>query len=146
MRIAASCAPTSIRSCWDRSCSRKPHNPPGRRRQIGNRNSSSTEPGAGRRFGLLVGGVFLVFGGLSWWRGHNSVPYALWALGGVLVLGGALFPGSMGPLYRAWMGLARVLSKVTTPIFMGIVYFLVLGPIGLIRRVFGKNSLVRAPG
>lgn len=103
-------------------------------------------PAQGRRFGLLVGGVFLLFGGLSFWRGHDTVPYVLWALGGVLVAGGAFVPGSMGPLYRAWMGLARVLSKVTTPIFMGIVYFLVLGPIGLIRRLFGKNSLVRARG
>lgn len=97
----------------------------------------------GRKFGLLVGGAFLVFGGISRWRGHDIAPYVLWSLGGVLVLGGALVPGSLGPVYRAWMGLANVLSKITTPIFMGLVYFVVLTPVGLLRRMFGRNSLVR---
>jgi hypothetical protein len=40
------------------------------------------------------------------------------------------------------MKLAHALSKVTTPIFMGIVYFVVLTPIGFIRRSFGGNPLV----
>ncbi|MEO8194714.1 MAG: hypothetical protein ABI681_12760, partial [Gemmatimonadales bacterium] len=34
------------------------------------------------------------------------------------------------------------LSRVTTPIFMSIVYFVVLTPIGLLRRSFGSNPLV----
>lgn len=100
----------------------------------------------GRKFGLLVGGAFLVFGGISRWRGHETVPYVLWSLGGLLFLGGLLIPGMLGPVYRAWMGLATVLSKITTPIFMGVVYFIVLTPVGLFRRMLGKNSLVRPQG
>jgi hypothetical protein len=34
-----------------------------------------------------------------------------------------------------------VLSKVTTPIFLGIVYFVVLFPVGLVRRVVGRHPL-----
>lgn len=44
------------------------------------------------------------------------------------------------------MGLAGLISNVTTPIFMGIVYFGILTPIGLVRRAFGVNSLVHPPG
>jgi hypothetical protein len=44
------------------------------------------------------------------------------------------------------MGFALVLSKITTPIFMGVVYFIVLTPVGLFRRMLGKNSLVRPQG
>ena len=45
------------------------------------------------------------------------------------------------------MGLAHAISKVTTPIFMGVVYFVVITPIGFIRRrAFGSNPLSpRAP-
>jgi hypothetical protein len=41
------------------------------------------------------------------------------------------------------MGLAHLLSKITTPVFMGIVYYLVLTPVGAVRRMLGHDSLVR---
>jgi len=103
-------------------------------------------PAEGRRFGLLVGGAFLLFGAISHWRHHTVAPLVLWSLGGVLVVGGLLVPGLLGPVHRAWMGLAHALSKVTTPIFMGLVYYVVLAPVGLVRRLFGHDSLVRPAG
>ena len=100
-------------------------------------------PAEGRRFGLLVGGVFLLLGGVSWWRGHQAAPAVLWAAGGALVLGGLLVPGRMGPVHARWMALALLISRVTTPVFMGLIYFGLFTPMGLVRRVLGKNSLVR---
>jgi hypothetical protein len=41
------------------------------------------------------------------------------------------------------MKLALRISKVTTPIFMGATYFLVLMPIGLVLRAMGKNPMGR---
>jgi Saxitoxin biosynthesis operon protein SxtJ len=69
------------------------------------------------------------------------VPY-LGGLGGLLIIAGLLVPTALGPVNRAWMGLAHLLSKVTTPIFMGLVYFVVLTPISLVMRLAGKNPLV----
>jgi len=99
-------------------------------------------PAEGRKFALTVGIAFAVLGGISYWRGHSRVGPTLAALGGLLLLAGVVVPGRLGPVQRAWMGLAMLLSKVTTPIFMGVVYFVVLAPIGLIRRGLGKNALV----
>jgi Saxitoxin biosynthesis operon protein SxtJ len=99
-------------------------------------------PAEGRKFGLTVGGAFLVITAILWWRGkHGAVPF-IGGLGGVLILGGLLAPTALGPVHRAWMGLAHLLSKVTTPIFMGLVYYVVLTPIGLGMRLAGKNPLV----
>ena len=53
-----------------------------------------------------------------------------------------LFPSRLEPVEGAWMGLAHALSRVTTPIFMAIVYFVVLAPIALIRRAVGGNPMV----
>ena len=103
-------------------------------------------PAEGRKFGLLVGGVFLLLGGISYWRGHAVAPTVLWILGGTLVVAGALIPGHLGPVYRAWMRLAVLLSKITTPIIMGVIYYGLFTPMGLIRRALGRNALVRAPG
>ena len=97
---------------------------------------------AGRRFAFTVGGAFLGLAGLAWWRDHVRAAVVLAVVGGVLVLGGLALPGHLGPVYRAWMGLGRAISKVTSPIFLGLVYFLVFTPFGLIMRLTGRRTLV----
>ena len=97
-------------------------------------------PREGRKFGFTVGGAFLVLGALLWWRGRPAAPY-LGGLGALLAVAALVAPTYLGPVQRAWMGLAHAISKVTTPIFMAVVYFVVLTPIGLLRRAFGKNAL-----
>ena len=97
---------------------------------------------AGRKFGFTVGIAFLVLAGIARWRGHHTTTMVLGGLGVLLVAGGLIVPASLGPIERGWMRFALLLSKVTTPIFMGIVYFIVLTPVGLLRRAFGKNGLV----
>jgi hypothetical protein len=95
-----------------------------------------------RSFGLTVGAAFLLFGSLAWfWRGHAGIGQALLGLGGVLIAGGLLVPNLLGPVERAWMGLAHAMSKVTTPIFMGVVYFVVFTPAGLLRRAVAGRVL-----
>jgi hypothetical protein len=101
-------------------------------------------PESGRRFGLQVGIAFAALGAFSAWRGHPLPAVILASLGLGLVLGGVLAPSSMGPIYRGWMGLALAISKVTTPIFMGLIYFLVLVPTGLLLRAFGHYPLRRS--
>lgn len=103
-------------------------------------------PAEGRKFGLLVGGAFLLFATISWWRGHDVAPLVLGGLGGALTVLGLAIPGRLGPVYRAWMGLAHLLSRVTTPIFLGIVYFLVITPMGWLLRLLKGNPLVHRPG
>jgi hypothetical protein len=53
-------------------------------------------------------------------------------------------PAQLGPVHRAWMGLAHLLSRVTTPIFMSVVYFVVITPVGLLKRLFGRNPMKAA--
>ena len=94
----------------------------------------------GRRFAFPVGIAFLLLAAIAWWRSHTLPSQVLGGLGGLLIVAGALVPSHLGPVYRAWMGLAHAISKVTTPIFMGIVYYLVVTPIGLLRRIIGKAA------
>jgi hypothetical protein len=100
-------------------------------------------PAEGRKFGLLVGGAFLLIG-LLLWRGAYVVAASivlLVALG--LIAGGLIAPGRLGPVYRGWMALALAISKVTTPVIMGAIFFLVLTPAGLLGRLFGHRAISR---
>lgn len=103
--------------------------------------SAGLTPRAGRRFAFSVGIAFLVLAALTRWRGREAAPLVLGAAGAALLLAGTFVPGRLGPLYRAWMAVGRGLSKVTTPIILGIVYFIVLTPTRLVLRLFGHQPL-----
>jgi len=103
-------------------------------------------PREARRFGFVVGPAFLVLGALLFWRGRVVPAMVCGAVGAALVLFGAILPEWLVPVHRLWMGLAIAISKVTNPILMGVVYFGVLLPTGLIRRLVGGNPLTRHVG
>jgi hypothetical protein len=98
-----------------------------------------------RKFGLTVGPAFLLLSGVLVWRGRYPAAIVTGSLGGILILLALVAPRVLGPVERVWMGLAHAMSSVTTPIIMGLIYFLVLTPVGAVMRAFGRNPLVHAP-
>jgi hypothetical protein len=95
----------------------------------------------GRKFALTLAVAFGVLTVVAWWRESPRATLVFGALAEAFVLGGLLVPGKLGPVYRLWMGFAHALSRITTPVFMGVVYFLVITPIAVIRRTLGGNPL-----
>jgi hypothetical protein len=97
-----------------------------------------------RHFGLLVGGVFGVIG--LWplvWRAQDPRWWAV-ALAVALIGPGLVAPGLLAPAYRAWMKLAEVLAWVNTRIVLGLVFYGVVTPIGLVMRLLGHDPMRRA--
>jgi hypothetical protein len=107
------------------------------------KSSSSTEFTAsdGRRFAFPVGTAFALLAGILWWREHLAFAWIGGGLAAALYLAGLALPAKLGPIYRGWMAMALAISKVTTPIIMGIMYFVVLTPFGLVMRAVGKKPI-----
>lgn len=105
------------------------------------RDSPGLTPAEGRRFAFTLTAAFLVLAAILWWREHEIAMWVCAGVGGILFFLGVVVPGRLDPIERAWMGLALLISRVTTPIFMGIVYYLLLTPVGLVRRMLGRGSL-----
>jgi len=97
----------------------------------------------GRRFGLEIGGALLVLGAVLWWRHHPGGAVLCGTAGALLVLTALVAPRWLVLPRRAWMGLAAALSRVTTPLFMAVVYFVVLTPFGVVKRLWGGNPILR---
>ncbi|GJG87199.1 hypothetical protein tb265_23800 [Gemmatimonadetes bacterium T265] len=103
-------------------------------------------PGELRRFALTMGGAFAALAGAGVWRHRPLLAGVCAPLGVALVGAGLVLPARLRPVYDGWMSLARAISRVTTPIFLGVVYFAVFTPIGLIMRCVGRRPLVPPRG
>lgn len=93
---------------------------------------------------MLVGGVLLALGG--WWsyRGrYSTLSAVLLCVGASLALLGAFFPKSLVVPNRLWMGMAEAMGFVMTRVILAVIFFLVVTPIGLVRRLFGGDPLGR---
>jgi Saxitoxin biosynthesis operon protein SxtJ len=97
----------------------------------------------GRRFGLVVGGAFAVLGAILLWRGRRWPGYVAGGVGALLIAAGLVIPTRLGPVQSAWMRFAERLSRITTPIFMTLVFVIAILPTGLMLRAIGHRPLVR---
>ncbi|HEY0306278.1 MAG TPA: SxtJ family membrane protein [Longimicrobiales bacterium] len=96
----------------------------------------------GRRFAFTLAAAFALVAAVMWWRAHETLMYGAGAASLALAVAGVVVPGMLGPVFRAWMRLGHALSRVMTPLVMGILYLFLFTPIGLLMRVFGRNPLV----
>jgi hypothetical protein len=99
---------------------------------------------AEKEFGLIVGGVFTLLG--IWWlyRGKFvSAAYVLTIAGPALILCGVAVPRLLVIPRKLWMKLAEAMAYVSSRIILAVVFFLLLTPIGLIKRAMGWDPLQR---
>ena len=97
-----------------------------------------------REFGLVTGGIVAALFGLFFpWLLELEFPRWPWILAAVLAVWALAAPSSLAPVYRGWMRLGLLLSKVTTSLVLGIVFYLVFLPVGGLIRLAGKDPMAR---
>ena len=97
-----------------------------------------------RDFGLVTGTIIAVLFGLFFpWALDAAFPAWPWVVFGVLGVWARTVPLSLKPVYRVWMRIGLLLSKVTTPIIMGAVFFLVIFPVALVLRIGRWDAMQR---
>jgi len=97
-----------------------------------------------RQFGFLLAGLLVGLGG--WWlyRGrHGGFPLILIGLGSALVILTACRPVALVLPTRLWMSLAELMSFVMTPVILAVVYFGLITPIAVVKRLLGWDPLRR---
>jgi len=97
-----------------------------------------------RTFGFAFGGGLTVLGSLLLWKGKVGAPWVLAAAATVLVLG-AVAPRILRPLNWLLETIFRALTVGLTYVILTLVFLLVLTPLGLVRRLLGKDGLGRRP-
>jgi len=93
-----------------------------------------------KSFGILFFIVFLIFGLWPLKNGENLNYYFI-IFSGIFLLLGLLNSKLLSPLNKIWIKFGEILGIIIAPIIMALVYFVILTPVSLVVRVFGKDLL-----
>lgn len=93
-----------------------------------------------RSFGILFFIVFLIIGLYPIYNDESPNKFFLILSLPFLILG-LLNSKILTPFNRAWIKLGEILGLIIAPVIMALVYFIVLTPVSLIVRLFGKDLL-----
>ena len=96
--------------------------------------------GSNRSFGIVFSIVFLLIAIYPLITRGVLIVWSLIIAIIFLVLG-LINSKILTPLNKLWFKFGILLGKIISPIIMGIVFFLVVTPIGLLMRLFGKDVL-----
>jgi hypothetical protein len=93
-----------------------------------------------RQFGFLFTAVFVLIAFWPLWPLH--APKLWWLVGaGAWLLAALVYPRGLAPLRKAWMAFGHALGWVNSRIVLGVVFFVVVLPTGLVMRLRGKDLL-----
>ena len=93
-----------------------------------------------RNFGLVFFVVFLI---VSLWPVINNEPIRVWSviISLIFLVLGLINSKMLTPLNKLWFKFGMILGALIAPMVMGLIFFLVVTPIGLILKLFGKDLL-----
>ena len=93
-----------------------------------------------RSFGLLFCVVFFI---ISLWPLKSQEDLRMWAfiLSLIFLVLGVLNSKFLTSLNKLWFKFGIILGSIISPLIMGVVFFLVVTPIGIIMRFLGKDLL-----
>ena len=98
-----------------------------------------------RRFGLTTGAIIVALFALffPWVFDATSMPIWPWLLASLLWMPALFIPSVLRPVYTTWMKIGHAIGWVNTRIILGVLFFVMILPMGLIMRLFGKDPMAR---
>lgn len=98
-----------------------------------------------REFGLTTGAIVAGLFGLVLpllFR-HWPPPTWPWIVGTVLIVWALVVPKTLDPVYKIWMKFGLIMGAINSKIILGAVFYVMMAPMGLIKRLFGSDPMQR---
>lgn len=96
-----------------------------------------------RKFGGLFVAVFAIATAYFYFfksAGTTALVFAV--LAALFAVATIAAPTLLAPLNRLWFQLGLLLGKIVSPLVLGTIFFLVITPVSLISRLFGRDELL----
>jgi len=95
-----------------------------------------------RSFAFIMAGAFFILSVLIFFFGNvRERAYWLFPISALFLVLLWRAPASLNPIYKFWMLLSSILGWLMSRLLLTLVFFIVLTPIGLTMRLFGKDIL-----
>ncbi len=95
-----------------------------------------------RRFGALFTLVFAALGVWGYYKGWNPSASIAWiTASAVIAIVTLAAPRLLAPFNLAWFKLGLLMGKVVSPIVLGVIFFVILTPVAVLGRLFGRDEL-----
>ncbi len=103
-------------------------------------NRGEARSSSNRSFGFVFTVAFAVIG---LWPAMSGTAIRWWAIAiaASFLIAGLAKPSLLSPLNRLWTQFGLLLNRITSPLLMALIFFLVVTPIGLTMRLLGKRPL-----
>ena len=94
-----------------------------------------------RKFGLFFTGIFVLVGAYFSYKGSSNLAMSFFGVTVAFLIVTLAKAELLLPLNKLWMRLGLLLGMIVSPIIMGIIFFALFTPIGLLMRLFGRDEL-----
>ncbi len=95
-----------------------------------------------RNFGFLFASVFTLLSAYAAYQGADAHKICGWLIAGLAVgLVAIVAPGLLTPINKTWMKLGDLMGKAVSPVVLGIIFFVLITPVALVTRLFGRDEL-----
>lgn len=95
-----------------------------------------------RSFGITFAAVFALLAAFSYWHRGASTTFAVTiAVSIVFAVATLIAPRILRPLNLIWLKFGLLLHKIVNPVIMGILFFGIFTPMGVVMRIFGVDFL-----
>lgn len=94
-----------------------------------------------QKFGWFFVGVFILVATYFLWRGSATLAWAIYALSFIPFIITLFSPERLLPANKLWFRFGIFLGEIISPIVLGIMFFVLITPIALITRFFGRDEL-----
>jgi len=93
-----------------------------------------------KSFGLTIGIILLVISGFLFFKEKDFYQIFIYFAGGFIGFG-YIIPIILKPIYIIWMVFAVILGWIMTRVILMLLFYMLITPIGILARVFGKDFL-----
>lgn len=96
-----------------------------------------------KQFGLVLSGIFLIFGVVNFLKGRINIYPWFFGLSAVAILTALTTPKCIKPIFIVFTKVGHAIGWVNSRIILSFIYFIFIAPIAIIMRIAGRDSLNR---
>jgi hypothetical protein len=94
-----------------------------------------------RDFGVVMAAVIMLgFGIVIPWAFSRAIPKWPWVIGAAFLVLGILYPQFLSVVCRLWLKMGALIAVANVRVLLTFVFFLVLSPVGILLKVFGRKD------